>query len=434
MKKIYIIIALLALYGDFVKRFLPEKTALTMLYVVALLLAVAIMKLFKDDTVQPELKNRKRDILNTSVTFLLIYYVVKMLMSYLAQDVRFSLSATAALYRIIPILYCFAILKKGPKFDLSRFASVCLILMIPINLIGIIQYSADPTFLISTEYVETGGIIERNLLVVGETFNRMPSIFVSADRYSGVALIQLLFTLVLIFAPGEKKTTNIIWIAYNLLSSNIALLIAGARSRILIAIVIYMVISGAIYIKAFRGRIGEYFKKLLDPKVIMLFAFVLLLILVFNLESIMNWAKDFPVLNFINETAKTGEIESRVGDTIRISAVKSDALLFGSGLGGEGRARPLEFGVRGIWLEHGIIGGIIVLILMLRIILVLGLIAFRAFKKGEPIKAAIFALPMLLFIFGLMAGLTVIYELSVGILLWVSIAGMINYEEKATNV
>jgi len=70
-------------------------------------------------------------------------------------------------------------------------------------------------------------------------FLRLPSIFVSADRYSAIGLIQFYLAFFLLLNQKQNKPVNIFWILFNFISGFIAMFISGARSRLIIVIAVF---------------------------------------------------------------------------------------------------------------------------------------------------------------------------------------------------
>lgn len=406
MNKFYFAIPAITLYGDFVlKRFLPFKWALASLYMLAVIILVGIILTNRDEVI-PKPSSTEAHI-NFFVYYLIIIYCIRSLTSF---DVPFLYSLTHMLYICIPLLYIPIVSRYCAEFELKKMINIFLLLMIPINLAGLIQYTSNPGFLISTAYSETGGIIHRS--VYRGIFLRYPSIFASADRYSAIGLIQFYFAIILLSLSENKTRKTYLWIYFNLISSVVAMVIAGARTRIFIflALVTLMVLSA--FLKSlFVSR--KTVSKLAFAVLIASAAVVL--VFAFNPDST-KVVTEAPFVRFFISSVRQGDVQNRVGRYIGRTLLSDDISLLGEGLGSLGKkGKPAEMGIESIWIECGFIGGSLILVGFCGMIFILVSLSFQAFIRGRPLEICIFGLPALALLTGLLTGLTSVFEFSSGI-------------------
>ncbi|GEM_PF-4144378 len=422
---VYLSILLLSLYGDLLKHYLPPDKSIVLLYAMALVVLVIMIMSAKRK--KSPVAGRDGRIISGCLIFVILLYLFQLLIA-LAKDIVFA-AFSNALYICIPALYCIVILKCYPQFNIIKLAQLFHILMIPINAVGSIQYYVNPDFLISTVYAETGGIIRRNLFEAGSTFLRFPSIFASADRYSAIGLMQCFFAFILWAIPPQRKQSNIFWILFNFVCGINALLISGARSRILLLLFIFALFIFS-SIRSFRLRGGVSLKRNIAVGALgTLFFFIpaFYFLTALNPQSLQQ-VGNYPVIGFLIQSLHEGDVTGRISESISVSVIPEKISFFGEGLGSLG-SKPGEFGIMSMWIEGGLLFGCLTLIAFMTIILVLALIVFRAFYQGDPPKVVVFAFPALVLGFGLFTGLTGALELSSGILLMVSLAAIIQYSK-----
>lgn len=406
----------LLLYGDLVKRLLPQLASLVLLYGAALTVLVALSLLGRRQRRSVRLP-RSGQLVNLSARLLVVLYFLQLLSSIiLGAPLRHAL--VHAVYVSVPLTYIVATQQLCPRFDLAAIARIFLWLVLPANVVGFVQYFLDPAFLTSTAYSPDAGIIARNLMREG-VFLRYPSLFVSADRYSAVGLIQLYLAVFLLLTLRAWSWRRLAWIGLNCAFGVGALLIAGARSRILIALVA-LGLSGIAFVV---GRPASS-----DSRPLRLVRKAALVASILFLAALGVWrafseplAFDearVPVVGFFRESWQQGDIEQRMQEAAVSSAVPDTPSILGSGLGTEGVAgKPGEFGVRSIWLESGLFWGLFLLLGFGMIVLVLLRLTLVAAFRGGPVEVFVFSVPLLLLVYALLAGLTAAFELSSGLYL-----------------
>jgi hypothetical protein len=275
--------------------------------------------------------------------------------------------------------------------------------------------------MISTAYTgdPLGGVIERNLLDSGY-FERYPSILASADRYSAIALMQFYFSWALLTAKAPISRWTYLWMAFNIACSVIALGIAGARSRILIVLVVIVSIVLSQGLQAFslsRASKGSRVNRVMLA-CIAAFALSAGVVLIYLWET-----EAFPVLEFLQQTFREGDVQTRVSEALQFSLIPEDVSLLGNGLGTVGTAgRPGEFGIQSMWAESGLVWGGLLLANFLGLLYVVTVCAAKSGIRGQITELVMRVVPALLLVFGLLAGLTSVFELSTGILMACGIA------------
>jgi hypothetical protein len=420
MRSIYISIALLVLYGDLVKRYLLQTASGWILYTLAIVILFAIFNVNKKYRIHVPLSKEGKGVSLLAI-FLSMTYLLQVLTSF---DSSFMDALTHAAYVCIPLIYILVIQKRCPQFDLLRLGNIYLLLIIPVNCVGFIQYFIDPQFLISPVYGIEDAIIPRNFLF-GGAFARFPSIYASADRYSAMGLMQLYFTFVLLHSLVRISPRWVPWILFNFSSACAVLLISGARSRIIIAGIVLGLAAVTfilkVYFPAKMKNVVALVGKTAPIFAVLTMGYLLIAISDRNLD----WedkAYQFPVIAFLRESLEKGDISLRLGEAGELSIIPDDVTLFGDGLGSVGQGKPGEFGIRSMWVESGLIWGFMLLLGFIGIVLILLSLSFKAFWAKNPTGVAIYCLPLLIMILALLAGLTSAFELSSGILLGCSIA------------
>lgn len=419
MRVIYISIVLLVLYGDLIKRYLLAQESPIVLYALAIAILFAIFKVKKNYKTHIPISKEGR-VVSSLTLFLIAIYMLQLFTSF---DSEFIQGLTQAIYMSIPLLFIIVVQRYCPQFDLLKLGNVFFWLMIPVNCVGFIQYFIDSQFLISSVYSMKGGIVARNLMF-GGTFLRFPSLFTSADRYSAMGLMQLYFVFIMFLSSVKLSYRRIFWIAFNFSSASAALLIAGARSRILIAVVVLVLMAVTLILGAFLSSRRRHLRTL--GRALPIFSILLLvgylLMGVFH-QELGREGEAFPVLTLFQQSFEERDIHGRLEEATSSSFIPDEITLFGKGLGtvGEG-GRPGEFGIRSMWIESGLIWGSLLLMGFAGIVLMLLKLTYSAFLSKKWIEIAVYCVPLLLMIMALLTGLTSAFELSSGILLGCTIA------------
>ena len=431
MNRILIGILLLTLYGDLLKRVLPNL-ALIILYLSVIGILVVVV-----------LRARTKNIKLNKYAFAMCISAFMLIVLYIFQlinigDKGIVNALTHALYMCIPLLSFIVILIFSPNFDLERFIRIFMIMIIPINIIGAIQYFYDPYFLISTAYdievgassSHSGGVIERNLLYGQATFSRFPSIFASADRFSAVALLQFYFSFILFSKSIDNRKINYSWLIFGFCSSIGSLLISGARSRILIAsieVIFFLIVCSISLFKKHSREIR------LKPKHYLFILISMICIGVYSSLNIKNSdeREEFLIIEFLGQSVEQRDLSNRIVDGYVKSLIPEKVSIFGEGLGTIGLGgKPGEFGIYSIWIESGLFWGSFMLMAFFGMIAILAILTIKEILLSHPIGSVIYSFPMLLLIYALLSGLTAVFEFSGGILLMCSMAAILRGHPK----
>jgi hypothetical protein len=416
---LYLAIITLSLYGDLIKRYVAPDYAVIVVYSFAIVILLAILR---TPRVVPSRAVFGARAMRRVVTFLVAVYWFQLLTTSSSQFVR---SLTHAIYMSVPLMYILVVQRCGKAFNLSRLANMLLWFMIPINAVGFIQFSVDPSFLITTAYTPDGGVMMRNFLRYG-SFARYPSIFVSADRYSAMGLMQIYFSFVLFAATGKKARTRYFWIGLNVVAGFAALLVAGARSRILIAVAVlaagFMVTVVGVAFAAGQRYLRSTVSKTVT---LLIVALTIATTVISTAYSGRDVVLEVPVLNFLRQSLDERDLSGRVLDATDLSMLPEDVTFFGQGLGSVGEGgKPGEFGIYSIWIESGVFWGLLLLMGFLGMVAILAWFLLRALLAKQAIDVVLTGVPLLLLVFALLAGLTSTFELSSGILIGCAIAAL----------
>ena len=428
MRGIYCALVLLVLYGDLLKRVLSPTLSLLALYMIAVLILMAIALRYGPEV--PRMSPEGR-LVHFAISSLILLYISQLLTS---SSSRFMEGLSHAMYMCIPLAYIWVLQKYSKEFNLAAFAQWFFLFMIPINAVGAVQCYVDPDFLISTEYSEQGGIIIRDFLNVGgeKTFTRYPSIFASADRYSAMGLMQLyLVIIVLRYTVRPSRSLNL-WLLFNLSSSVAALVIAGARSRILITSASAIAMSAAFIFAAicsrkYRGTRAGFVLTVAVLIVGLLSCFAIGLYIPLEIS----FEENFPVVTFLMQSVEEDDFSKRIVEAVVMSLMPDQITLFGQGLGTVWEGKPGEFGIWSIWMESGLVWGSLILFAFFLVVIALVSATLKSFFSLSPLNVGIRLTSLLLLTFGLLAGLTSSFELSSGLLLGCVLAVTLRSSENA---
>ena len=403
-------LAATALYGDLLKRVLPGTVAVALLYAISAVILLAMI-----------LTGRRR---RTSRTPLISTLAGMLMLTYFLQfctgfEVDLLPALMMFIYVCIPLAIIFIIPSAYPEFDIRALAQYTMILIVPIHMIGIVQHFIDPHFMVSTAYSEMGGVIVRNFLEGTDTFQRLPSLFASADRYAGVSAMQVFLSFMILSGQKKRQWRSMLWLAFNLVSAAGGLMISGARSRILIAAAALLVAGIALLFKLVTGQMSNIGKVMLSRAAIVA---GLALAGALSFESVRDHITDMPVVTILAQTADKGDVQGRFQAAVDISMVPDGVKFFGEGLGVSGSGRPGEFGVRAMWIEGGFFWTVIMLIIHAGILLAIVRGGIRATLTGNAMLSMALTGGGTFWLFGLLAGLSSAFELSLALLLFPMIA------------
>jgi hypothetical protein len=396
------ILALVALciYGDLMKRFLSPNMALMALYVLAGGLLYRSWWVARNSAPLQLSQVGAAFQLTTRSTILLyvVWAVISMLM------VRTIDVASASLYVILPLAYIDYALVHGHRFPRGLFCLVVPIMMLPVHGVAIVQRFVDSSFLISTAYAESGGIIHRNLLGAG-SFDRLPSIYTGADRYSALSLLQALFAIEAA-ALVRSRRGSLLSLA-SLTTAVGGLLISGARSRILLLLALVPVV---LFFAPRVRRLSNFLMLVLGAAIATV---ALVLILGISTEQVTERLK---VIDFLVDSARQGDIVDRLKQALSTLIIPDEATLFGLGLGSDA-GKPREFAMHGFWIENGIVGGAVFIFMFMVMIALLGIVGYSGVKERSfMISFAAWSCALIL-LMGVLTGLTGVLEISSGVLL-----------------
>lgn len=424
--KLYMAIAALALYGDAFKRVLGATGALFTTYAIfGLIIAACFAKAYEP---KARLVRPGDNWFSNGCLALLGVYLVQLLTHF---DAPLFEATASALYIILPLAYLVTIAQCFPHFDLYRLGQSFLILMPPILVVALIQYFVDDSFLIDTTYSETGGVIDRNLMgeIIpgGATFyKRLPSLMASADRLSAMGMMQFYFCVLLLRGAGKMTPRRAVWLLFSLASAIAVLMIAGARSRILITGIAIALAGAPIVLKLLVNVRQRQRSSGVSPAIIIVIAAAIGggILAAGVAGGGMEGALDsLPIVRQLNATAEKDDVSVRATESLEMSSIPDDVTIFGLGLGAAGvGGRPGEMAVRAMWIESGVFWTALMLLIYAALILRLAQCLLGAIRRQAPHDIFLCAVPLLLWMLGLMAGLAGTFELSTALTLFPAVA------------
>lgn len=427
--KLYMAIAALALYGDLLKRVIGATGALFTIYAIfGLIIATCFAKAYA-----PEARSVRpgNNWFSTVCLALLGVYLIQMGTNF---DVPLFEAVASAFYIVLPLTYIVTITRCFPQFDLYRLGQSFLVLMPPIVAVALVQYFVDESFMVDMTYGGaggSGGVIARNLMddnILGEGtyYNRLPSLMVSADRLSAVGMMHLYFcVLVLHGYSGRMTTRRVLWLLFSVVSAIAVLMIAGARGRILV-VGAAIALAGLPMLKQLiaRGRQRLSSTRFSPVVTVMVVAMIAGAVWAARMEG--NTAGSIaavPMVRQLKATAEKGDVWDRTSDYFTNSFMPDDVTVFGRGLGTVGvGGRPGERAVTTMWIESGFFWTLPMLLMHAALVLRLTQCLAGAFRRQTPYDVFLCAVPLLLWVFGLLTGFTVTFELTTALTLFPAVA------------
>ena len=417
---VYVGIAAIAVYGDLVKRFVSPSLALALVYLAATAVLLVMMH-----APSPVRSRKSLSPLSRACSALMALYLFPLTSAFWAPALPVAI---AAVYICLPLMFLVAVDYNAAAFDLRKLSAFFLVFMVPADIVGLIQLFVDPSFMISTAYTEYGGIVQRNF--GSDSYNRFPSIFVSADRYSSMALLQLCCAVVYLTFGRQRESERakltrwqILWGVANLLLGAAAILVAGVRMRIVIGVAAALIAAAVPLMGLSRSPSGRRYRKYFLPVVVVLGVAGAYGLFHTNESGL---GSSFRVLEFLGDTIEENDLQQRLDQGIVKSFVPDEVSFFGDGLatGGRGDGRPGEFGIRAMWIESGLFWTPLMLLAHAVIVASLGVAILRALLAGDAVGLFLSAVGLFSWIGGLLAGLTVVFELSTAIVLFPMIAAV----------
>ena len=405
--RVLVAAALLAIYSDVLKWY-ARSEALALSYGALLFLVVLLIN-----------KNLLRDVPLTRAQYNLELGVIVVILAYavrggLSHEVELARVVVGFAYVALPLAFLLGLLRVAPFANIERFGTAFFFMMMPVHFVALVQFFVDSQFLVHTAYSEGGGIIIRNWL--GGTFSRLPSVFASADRFASMATAHAYFALVLILL-GRRKTSarQGLWLIGNLGLASAGVVIAGARSRVLLLGVLLIAAAAGRFIARKRGMRNRY--------VGFLFASSMIGVVVGIVGAPYLGLNDFPVVDFVIRSVVDGDFVNRVGNAFEYSRLRGGTTLLGSGLGTlSADGTPGEFGLRSLWIEMGLMFGTLVLAGFALTTLTLFQQAVAFARRGDQAMAVAVLYPALVLVGGILVGLKFSLELSSSIIVGIGIA------------
>ena len=424
--KLYLAIAALALYGDLLKRVVGATTALFTTYAIfGLIIAACFTKAYAPEARFVRARDNR---FSTACLALLGIYLIQLLTH---PDAPLFEALGSAFYIILPLTYIVTISHCFPHFDLYRLGQSFLVMMPPIVAVGLVQHFVNDTFLVDTTYSETGGIIARNFLdndiMGGDTYyKRLPSLLASADRLAAMGVMQFYFCVLLLRGASKMTRRRVLWLLFSLASAIAVLMIAGARSRILITGVA-IALAGAPIVLKLLANVGQRRRSAgVSPAIIIVIVAAIgggILAAGVAGGGMEDALDSLPIVRQLKATVEKDDVSARSKEFFDVSSIPDDATLFGLGLGTAGvGGRPGEMAVRAMWIESGVFWTVLMLVIYATLILRLALCLAGAIRRQAPYDIFLCAVPLLTWMFGLIAGLPGTFELSTALTLFPAVA------------
>lgn len=403
-------IAFIAVYGDLLKRILPPIAALMVIYGCCIITLGFML-------------TQKSRYIRSKKPPILIFFKILVLTYFLQFLTGFSTEILPAfqalIYICVPLLFVIVISQNYTNFDLYALARYVGIFMLPVHGVGLVQYFIDSNFFISKEYVETGGVIARNFISSAGSFNRLPAIFVSADRYAGVSSAQFLIAFVLLLKTEKRQQDFAFFMMISLLTASIGMLIGGARSRIIIIIFTLIIAAIAFLFKVVKNRYSRSNKKIVI-KISLMIIFFLGISQLF--ESVRYHMNNIPVISMLSETIEKKDAQWRFTQALKISIPPDNLSFFGNGLGSGADGPSGEFAIRALWIESGLFWTIIILAGHFGILVYFAICLTRSVIAGNSLRAILLSGTGITWFIGLLTGFTSFFEISIALILFPTIA------------
>ena len=336
---------------------------------------------------------------------------------WLTQDVELFRVAVGVTYVALPLAFLLSLRHVAPFANIERFGTVFFVMMIPVHMIGLVQLFVDSQFAVHTLYSDAGGIIVRNSLG-GAVFNRLPAIFASADRYAAMAAAHVYLALVVLLLRREKTSTGQgLWFVANLGLGMVGVLIAGARSRVLLVGTLLVVAVALVTSVARKHTMrGSYSGVLLRAS--------LAISVVIGIVGVPLVGQNaFPVIDFLSQTLIDGDISGRLEDAFVYSRLRESTTLLGSGVGTlSPDGTPGEFGIRSLWREMGLLFGTLAVAGFSLIALTLLQYVRASVRRGDAAMTIGVLYPSLVLTSSLFVGLRFSLELSSAVIIAIGLA------------
>lgn len=384
----------IAVYGDIIKYALTPAFSNLLLYFILFIVMSAIFLTPNARAIDVEI-----------IYLLFIMYIIVVIMSIFAfmsfpqQGVK---SLSYLIYFCIPV---FTLNIAARKLDFAFYQKFkrLLILSLPIVFIAIVQKFYDQSFLVNSSYSSDSALILRNLFD-GSFFVRYPSIYASADRFSGVCMCLVIMAAQYSFY-SERKSEKFIGGVLIILFT-VGLLIAGARSRILVLII-------PVIIGLFFGFFIMLKSKKIELSVILLVLSLFISFFATMLDPLV--LSVFEVTNMIADTIVNGDVVVRLLQAY-VESFPTSTDAFNFELGADANGKPGEFMLRSFSVDIGIFGRNIFLFLHILVLLQVCFIIFRYVLERDFPKSLLSVFLLIYLLLGFTAGVTGIYEFSSAIL------------------
>lgn len=417
----YISIASLLVYGDIVKRLLPGELALASLYTISA--AILLYLFLRAAPRRPRVSSASGQWTGWFLIFIVSLYLLQFLTSFSAP---LLIAAVNTIYICTPLAYAYVILRFHPEFDMGRLGAFVAVFMVPQHIVGTIQYFVSGEFMVASDYTESGGVIERDLFEAGSFF-RYPALFVTADRYSAMSLVQVYLALFALFVTNRPGKLHIIMIGASLAAGCFGLVVSGARSRI---VILAVTLASTVFV-ALRPARREGGGRAIRAVITILGMFFLVLVVAASFLDMDSIASS-SLFKFFALSIERSDFTERFWEGTDRSLPPDDVTWFGKGLGMginpkfEPDGRPGEFAIMAMWIESGLFWTPLMLIGFLGVIWQLTKATSRTFVSGDATGHFLYLMLLLIWVWALLAGLQAGFDLSMGIAQCIALGCVMN--------
>lgn len=361
---IYVLLIGIVVYADLLKRFIPKMMATGLIYGifggVALYIFLATGRrrsrwrsLNEDAMPFSPVERRCDTIIEIGAVFLLVIYAVQLFFSYFSHGLLRPM--IGFLYIGLPLFLIIAAIRPPKFFDIRLFLILFTLAMLPVHIVGIVQYTVDPEFLVSYSYHETGGVKARNLMQSTGKYLRLPALFASGDRYSAVSALQVLFGIMA--WTGPKRIDGRFYLAVvslAILLGIVGLIVSGTRVR-----VVLLGLSLFFVLPLWGNRAAKQTIVAIGLAAVIAIGFVLAA----KDDRQSELIESIPLLGMLQETFEQDDIQNRFERAMYMSRIREETTMFGRGLGSvSSDGTPGEFGIRALWIESGVFWGLLTIL------------------------------------------------------------------------
>ena len=401
----FVLLFILSVYGDLLKRLLLPLWALGALYALAAVWLLFVFFIFMRERVF---------YVNALVVAPFASIIILYFFQIFTHPHFFYLDALIFfLYFLIPISSLILWASFDGKTDIRKIVVLFGIFMLPHHVVAFIQFLFDENFFISTAYSESGGIILRSFLSPTQgnltgAYVRFPGLFASADRYAGMSALQVALSAYFVSFSRKNTPSDLAKFIFLLTIGILGLFISGVRSRTGIGISSILAATIACYLYWYLSERVSLHVALRHVISFFLGAiFISAVVLMMNFDS----------LTMLKQTFMSNDIFIRFGQMFAMSLPPADVTVVGQGIGSL-RARPAEFGIWAMWRESGLLFSSLLLFSYFTVIVVCVIAIIGGIRANHVGDTSVILCFLGFLMFGMLAGFSTNFEYSLGLALF----------------